>query len=186
MQANGGFIDNAANALTCVPTSWHVAGTGDFNGDGRDDILWRHDDGTRADWLGAANGGFIDNGANSLTSVPATPGTSPGTGDFNGDGRDDILWRHDDGRMTDWLGPANGGFIDNAANALTVVPTLWHIADTGDFNGDGRDDILWRHDNGMMSEWVGLANGGFFDNTVNASTFVPTAWHVQANDIFLV
>jgi hypothetical protein len=176
--SNGGFFDNAANAYTNVPTSWHVAGVGDFNGDGRDDILWRNDDGRMTDWLGASNGGFFDNAANAFTSVP-TSWHVAGVGDFNGDGRDDILWRNDNGNMTDWLGASNGGFFDNAANAYTSVPTSWHIAEVGDFNGDGRDDILWRNDNGNLSDWLGQANGGFFDNAANAFTFVPISWHVE-------
>jgi serralysin len=31
--------------------SWHVEGTGDFNGDGKSDILWQNDDGTPAIWF---------------------------------------------------------------------------------------------------------------------------------------
>ena len=31
--------------------SWHIKGTGDFNGDGKSDILWQNDDGTPAIWL---------------------------------------------------------------------------------------------------------------------------------------
>ena len=179
---NGGFSDNPANALTWVPTEWHVVGTGDFNGDGRDDILWRHDDGRLTDWLGATNGGFSDNPANALTWVP-TEWHVAGTGDFNGDGRDDILWRHDDGRLTDWLGATNGGFVDNAGSSLTWVPTEWHVAGTGDFNGDGRDDILWRHDDGRLTDWLGATNGGFNDNAGNALTFAPTSWHIQSPDL---
>ena len=30
--------------------SWHVEGTGDFNGDGKSDILWQHDSGQAAIW----------------------------------------------------------------------------------------------------------------------------------------
>jgi hypothetical protein len=50
-------------------------------------------------------------------------------GDYNGDGRADILWRNSGtGDMTDWLGLSNGGFQDNAANGYTNVPTSWHVA----------------------------------------------------------
>jgi hypothetical protein len=176
--SNGGFFDNVANASDSVPTSWHAAAIGDFNGDGRDDILWRNDDGRMSDWLGATNGGFFDNAANAYTSVP-TGWQVAAVGDFNGDGRDDILWRNDDGRMSDWLGASNGGFFDNAHNAYETVPTTWHVASVGDFNGDGRDDILWRNDDGRMSDWLGATNGGFFDNAANAYTSVPTNWHVE-------
>ena len=44
---------------------WHAIDTGDFNGDGKADILWQNDDGTPAVWLmdglnilGGANVGF--------------------------------------------------------------------------------------------------------------------------------
>ena len=33
--------------------------------------------------------------------------------DFNGDGRSDVLWRHETGSLTNWLGQEAGGFIAN-------------------------------------------------------------------------
>ena len=181
--ASGGFTQNNANAATVVPTAWFVAGTGDFNGDGRDDILWRNVDGQLSNWLGTANGGFTPNNANAAAVVP-TAWQIVGTGDFNGDGRDDILWRNNDGTLSNWLGTAAGGFTPNDANAATFVPTAWHVAGTGDFNGDGRDDILWRNDNGQLSNWLGQANGGFTPNNANAAAAVLGAWQVVGTGDF--
>ena len=31
--------------------SWQIKGTGDFNGDGKSDIIWQGEDGTAAIWL---------------------------------------------------------------------------------------------------------------------------------------
>jgi VCBS repeat-containing protein len=182
-QANGGFADNYANSCLSVPTSWQVAGVGDFNSDGRDDILWRNTDGLTVDWLGQANGSFSDNYANSLVNIP-TSWQIEGVGDFNGDGRDDILWRDTGGTTVTWLGQANGGFADNYANSVASVPVAWQIVSIGDFNGDGRDDILWRHTNGTVTDWLGQANGGFADNYANSAVAIPNNWHVQAPDIF--
>ena len=180
---DGGFGDNFANAAANVATSWHVAGTGDFNGDGHDDILWRHDSGLITNWLGEDDGGFADNFANAAANV-ATSWQIVGTGDFNGDGEDDILWRHDSGLITNWLGEEDGGFTANNAHALSQVSLEWSVADIGDYNGDGHDDILWRHDSGLITNWLGTGNGGFAVNNGNALNSVPTDWNIQAPEIF--
>jgi serralysin len=177
-QANGAFSDNAGNFIANPGTQWQVAGTGDFNGDGRDDILWRHESGLLTNWLGELNGGFTDNGPN----FSANPGTSwhvVGIGDFNGDGRGDILWRNDMGVTTNWLGQTNGGFADNGAIFTANPGTQWQVAEIADFNGDAIDDILWRHDNGTVTNWLGQANGAFADNAGNFSVNPGTQWHVQ-------
>src|SRR5829696_1524808 len=183
-QSNGGFVSNDLNALSNLPTSWQVAGTGDFNSDGRDDIVWRRTDGAFTEWLGQDNGGFVSNDANAFRNLPST-WQVVGTGDFNGDNRDDVAWRRDDGAFTVWLGQANGGFVTNDANAWAAVPTSWQVAATGDYNGDGRDDIAWRNSNGTFTNWLGQANGGFISNDANAWTVLTTAWHVQGQDNWL-
>ena len=63
-----------------------------------------------------------------------------GTGDFNGDGIDDILWRNDNGVVGEWDGKSNGGFVGDA-NANILLTNDWHVVATGDFNGDGINDI---------------------------------------------
>jgi len=182
-QANGSFQANAA-ANSNVATSWHIAGVGDFNGDGREDILWRNDDGRLAEWLGQANGGFVGNAA--ANSTVAASWHVAGIGDFNGDNRDDILWRNDNGTVTDWLGRVDGRFDGNTDDANIVVGPDWHINGVGDFNGDGRDDVLWRNDDGDLTNWLGQANGGFASNIANADYSVATSWHVQSSDMLWV
>jgi hypothetical protein len=52
----------------------------------------------------------------------------------------------------------------------------------GDYNGDGREDILWRNVDGQLSNWLGTAAGGFISNGAVAGTSVPISWHVQPAD----
>jgi Ca2+-binding RTX toxin-like protein len=112
--------------------------------------------------------------------VELTLAPDPPHNDFNGDGLSDVLWRQDTGRVTDWLAQgSSGNFSGNFANADANAGTDWHIAGTGDFNGDGRSDILWRNDNGDVTNWLGDANGGFASNFGNAYYQVDNSWHVE-------
>jgi hypothetical protein len=90
-----------------------------------------------------------------------------------------VLWRNDNGTVTNWMSQADGGFVDNGVNAYINVPASWHIAGTSDYNGDGRDDVLWRNDNGTVTEWLGQINGGFADNGVNAYINVDNEWQIE-------
>ncbi|HWI87774.1 MAG TPA: FG-GAP-like repeat-containing protein [Sphingomicrobium sp.] len=175
---SGGFTNNGSNSFVNVATAWHVAGIADFNGDGKDDILWRNDNGAMFDSLGTANGGVTDNGSDSFVNVD-TSWQVAGVGDFNGDGKADILWRNVNGAVFDFLGTANGGVTNNGANSFMSIDNSWHVASIGDFNGDGKADILWRNDSGAVMDWLGNAAGGFNPNGGNASIAVGLSWHVQ-------
>jgi len=176
-KVNGGFGNNGDNSFVNISNSWHVAGTGDFNGDGRADILWRNDNGAIFDFLGTANGAFANNGDNSWKPVDNSWQIA-GTGDFNGDGRTDILWRNASGTIIDYLATPNGGFADNSTNLSVNVGTAWHVVGIGDFNGDGFDDILWRNDSGTIFDFLGTASGGVVNNGDNSAANVATNWHV--------
>ena len=174
-QANGSLVYNSAAGIASVSNNWHIVGTGDFNGDGRDDILWRSDSGGFGNWLATANGGFSVNSP-SIATVD-TSWKVAGTADINGDGRDDIVWRSDSGGFGTWLANANGSFtVVNAS--VTTVATSWHVVGTGDFNGDGREDVLWRNDNGGFGDWLGQADGTLAYNPAAGVTSVATNWHI--------
>ena len=76
---------------------------------------------------------------------------SRAAGDFNGDGKSDILWQNDSGTPAIWL--MDGLTIAGAAVAANPGPT-WHVEGTGDFNGDGKSDILWQNDSGAPAIWL--------------------------------
>ena len=69
----------------------------------------------------------------------------------------------------------------NDANAYAQIPLYWQVVGIGDYNGDGRDDILWRSDDGAVSNWLGTASGGFIINDAAAYAQVETSWHIGSN-----
>lgn len=159
-QTNDSFTWNAA-ATYSLPAGWHVAGTGNFNGDDKDDVLLRHDNGTLTEWLGGTGGSMAWNAA--ATYGLSTTWHVAGTGDFNGDQKDDVLLRHDNGTVTEWLGGTGGSMAWNAGATYALSPE-WHVMRTGDFNGDQKDDVLLRHNNGTVTDWLGQDGGTFFSN----------------------
>ncbi|MBW0001941.1 MAG: VCBS repeat-containing protein [Hyphomicrobiales bacterium] len=140
-------------------SNWSVAGLGDFNGDGKDDILWRNTNGTLVDWT--MNGSQVA-ALQQVTSngSPADPGSNwsiAGIGDFNGDGKADVLWRNINGTLVDWT--MNGSQIASIqtvtlGGSAATPDSSWSVAAIGDFNGDGKADVLWRNTSGTLVDWT--------------------------------
>ena len=139
--------------------SWSVAGIGDFNGDDNSDLLWRNQNGTLVDW--SLNGSQITSAQDvTFQGSPAAPNSSwnvAGIGDFNGDGKSDILWRNTNGTVAEWT--MNGSQVTSGrdvtfqGNVLAPNAT-WSVAGIGDFDGDGKSDVLWRNTDGTLAEWT--------------------------------
>jgi len=121
-----------------VGSAWDVAGTGDFDGDGRSDVLWRNAaTGSNAIWRSANAATRI-----AISAVTDTHWKIAAIGDFNGDGRSDILWRNaSNGRNVIW----KSGIRLTPQAVTTVADLHWKVAATGDFDGDGRWDLVWRN-----------------------------------------
>jgi len=66
-------------------------------------------------------------------------------GDFSGDGKPDILWHHRvRGDVYVWY--MDGVTFLRDQHVQTVGDDLaWKIEGLGDYNGDGKMDLLWRH-----------------------------------------
>jgi C1A family cysteine protease len=131
-------------------TSWEVAGTGDFDGDGDTDILWRYY-GTAAH-QGLNDIWFMDGasfvGESVFSQVQDTNWRIEGTGDFDGDGDLDILWRYygtGDYQGLNVVWYMNGPAFASETVFSAVADTAWKVGGTGDFDGDGDVDILWRY-----------------------------------------
>jgi len=126
--------------------AWQVAGIGDFDGDGKDDVLLRHEEGR---WhVYRMNGRRPLAGSGAATLTAALAWSIAGVGDFNGDGRDDVLLRHDDGRW--YFYPMNGrtSMAGRGTIPRMTADLAWQVTGIGDFDGDGRDDVLLRHEDG--------------------------------------
>jgi hypothetical protein len=76
-----------------------------------------------------------------------------GTGDFNGDGKTDIVWENTvTGKRVVWL--MNGTTFSSAVNLLNT-PIEWHIAAVPDIYGNGKPDILWENTlTGQRGFWI--------------------------------
>jgi hypothetical protein len=145
------ILNQAASFVANVPGgTWSIVGTGDFNGDGKSDILWRDTSGNVAIW--EMNGTTILNQASSFVANVDGNWSVFGNGDYNGDGNSDILWHDSSGNVAIW--EMNGTTILNQASSFVAnVPGNWTIAGTGDFNGDGSSDILWQDSSGNVAIW---------------------------------
>jgi hypothetical protein len=138
---NGRNVTAFATLITRAAGGWRLAATGDFNGDGKADIVWHNEaSGDTAVWL--MNGVSI---AQSATLLTSRDWNVTHTGDFNGDGRSDLVWRNGvTGETAVWL--MNGASLLSGASSTSVFTDRnWRVTHVGDFDGDGRSDLLWHN-----------------------------------------
>ncbi|MDA1276618.1 MAG: VCBS repeat-containing protein [Verrucomicrobia bacterium] len=132
--------------------NWRIVGSGDFNGDNQEDLVFQHTDGSLAVW--------IMNGVTSTSGTllnPSNPGDRnwrvAATGDVDKDGKADLVFQHTDGTLAVWI--MNGINLKSAAvfNPSNPGNTNWKIVGTGDFDSDGKLDLLFQHTDGTLAVW---------------------------------
>jgi len=125
-----------------VPSTVDVVGAGDFNQDGRDELLKRDLD-TGDNHLVVVNGHVVQD----QLTLPAEPDTDlkvVGTGDLDIDGNIDILWQNTQtGTISVWF--MNGTTRSGDPATLNVTPPAGtEVVGVGDFNADGGADLVVR------------------------------------------
>src|SRR5438270_496172 len=163
---------------TMADQNWQVAGIGDFDGDGKDDILWRNAL-TGENYLFPMNGLVIKATEGYIRTMADQDWQVVGIGDFDGDGKADILWRN---AFTgqNYLYPMNGTTILGTEGYIkTVSDRNWRVAGVGDFDGDGKADILWRNF-ATGENYIDLMNGTAILTEGSLRTVADLNWQIQA------
>ncbi len=131
---------------------------GDFNGDGKLDIVTAnlHDSAVNV-LLGNGDGSFQPSVEYGTLQRP----WSVAIGDFNGDGKLDlaVACGNSDGRVSVLLGNGDGSFQASVNYAIGTSP---HSIAVGDFNGDGRPDLVVANPRSdTVSVLIGKGDGTF-------------------------
>ncbi|MES2867294.1 peptidoglycan DD-metalloendopeptidase family protein [Microbacterium profundi] len=128
--------------------------SGDYNGDGKADLL-----GVAADsdlqFLAGTGSGFLKGSV--VTSAWGIHRHLTRT-DLNGDGRSDMLVARSDGVLEYYAGNTSGGF-----GAYGTPGSGWygmlHVTSGADFTGDGQQDVLGASANGVLTIYRGDGTG---------------------------
>ena len=135
---------------------------GDFDGDGNSDLVTTNtgtinDTGARVSVLLGDDAGDFSIGSDFKFETPNTI-PSVRVGDFNGDGKDDLVTASDD--ISVLLASGNGNF--DLTENIEVESSSYPSIAIGDFNGDGKDDLVWWNSSSSeVSVKFADGNGGF-------------------------
>ncbi|MBV1854858.1 N-acetylmuramoyl-L-alanine amidase [Catellatospora tritici] len=141
---------------------------GDFNGDGKDDIVtFTQGAATAADVYVALSNGTSFGAGVKWHDLFAVGAEKPRVGDFNGDGKDDIVTFTCNADADVYAALSNGaGFVGTTVKWNDFFCIAGEFPYTGDYNGDGKDDIIVFSKAATNDVFVGLSTGtGFLGGT---------------------
>jgi len=143
-----------------LPLSWKLSATGDFNADGKADIVWRNTSSQKVVI-------WTMDGSQKLGSIDPTPNQAvnanwevAAAADFNGDSNRDFLWYNQTtGKIVLWYMDAN---VARTTGLFTTPESVgnnnWRVVAVGDF-GKGpaqtgtpvanAQDIVWQNDTSL-------------------------------------
>jgi hypothetical protein len=139
----------ARSAALLLLSFQQCATAADFNGDGRQDLLWRTNAGNPRIWL--MNGPAAAT-RNTLSPARGAEAAIVAGGNFFGPGSGAILWADSSGRLSLWR--SNGATVQAACTIADAIDPGWTLLGVGDLDGDGIDDVLGRLPGGVVQGYL--------------------------------
>jgi len=169
--------------------------TGDFSGDGKDDVLIHTNNSIS---LYRSNGAALDIVFNAVAMVPGSWQFAADdrfyVGDFNGDGKAEVVVFN----STNWVKPYLGLLVSDGANGLTLIARYdgsmpnWQFNKNdqffvADFDGDGRKDLfVFNGSDWSMPYFAMLRSSGAGFSVIQRYDKNLPGWQMAKNDTYVV
>jgi hypothetical protein len=183
----GTSLSSTAPIKSADDRNWKLAGVADFNQDGWPDLLWQN-------LHTAQNAVWLMKGVTPVSYHLIVSNGDPNwrivaTGDMDADGKPDlILHNMSTGQNAIWymngLTIARGELI-HYPNGTEVNSTDldWSLVGTGDFNGDGHLDLLWRHSTLGLNLFWAMNQSVFLSANYLSQQEYNTDWRICGQDL---
>lgn len=160
-------------------TKWHdvfgcrneIPATGDFNGDGRDDLATFTVDFGADVYVALSTGSGFVGTAWKWHEAFSFFGSVPAIGDFNADGRDDIATFTRGNYCDVYAATSTGSSFGTTTKWNDVFSCGNELPGIGDFNGDGRDDVVTFTRGSSCDVWVAGSIGVAFVGSAKWSDY---------------
>ncbi|MEO8095396.1 MAG: FG-GAP-like repeat-containing protein [Pseudolysinimonas sp.] len=169
----GGLLSASGSKIASGWTKYRlISAAGDFTGDHRADVMAVDKGGRLYLYRGDGAGGWtgsrkkIADGWEKKLFV-----FSPG--DFSGDGKSDVLAVQSDGRLALYDGNGKGGWQGSRVIVGTGFATATAVGSPGDFDGDGKADVIAVWPDGTVTLYSGDGKKGLLDPE---GVVIATGW----------
>ncbi|WP_164016848.1 FG-GAP repeat domain-containing protein [Pyxidicoccus trucidator] len=178
------FLSDSFTVLGLAPianlrpnASWYIAASGDFNVDGRTDLVVHNRD--TGQYFYRYMNGSTSLGNSAISSRPL-PWFIVGAADMNRDGRTDLIWRHRTSGQNEIAVMNNLSVLSTVA--LPTMPLGFYLGATADYSADAHVDLVWHNPSTghVVLWWMGSTSVGSSATIGTMGSGCPT-WFSQSS-----